>query len=245
MFGALDLSLVELAFCFAAAAGGAVVQGAVGFGYAMVVVPVLLLFAPAAVPTAPLVVALPMTVFLAFAGRRGLDRAGFGRLTAGRIPGTAVGAWVITLLSTRVLAGAVGALLIAAALTSFLRGRRASSPGFEVLAGFASGIAGTVGAVGGPYMGLAFADRPGYVLRATISAAFVVGTILSLVAVALTGTLEPEAARLGLALVPATFLGLWAGRRLTERLDGPLLRPVVLGFAAAAGLFALLRAIFG
>jgi uncharacterized membrane protein YfcA len=218
------------------------VQGAVGFGYAMVVVPALLLVAPVAVPTAPLVVALPMTLFLAFADRQGLDRAGFGRLTAGRIPGTAAGAWVITLLSTRVLAGAVGILLVCAAVTSFLRGRRASSPGLEVVAGFASGVAGTVGAVGGPYMGLAFADRPGYVLRATISAAFVVGTALSLFAVWLTGTLEPEAARLGLALVPATGFGLWAGRRLTKRLDGPLLRPAVLGFAGAAGLFAVLRA---
>lgn len=228
-----------------AAAGGAVVQGAIGFGYAFLVVPALLLVAPAAVPTAPLVVAMPMVLALAVAERGGLDRAGFARLTAGRIPGTAAGAWVLTLLAERVLGGAVGVLLLGAAGASLLRGRRRASPGLEVAAGFASGVAGTVGAVGGPYMGLAFAERPGAVLRGTLAAAFVVGTVLSLVAITLAGRLEGEAVRLGLALVPATFLGLSAGRRLTERLDGPLLRPIVLGVAAAAGLFALGRAAFG
>ena len=47
--------------------------------------------------------------------------------------------------------------------------------------------------------------------------------------------------RLGLALVPFTFLGLWLGRRLTGALDRGLLRPAVLAFAGAAGAFALLR----
>jgi len=245
VFGGLDLSVAELVLCFVAAVGGAVVQGAVGFGYALLVVPALLFVAPGAVPTAPLVVALPMVLVLAVAERGGLDRGGFGRLTAGRIPGTGVGAYVVTLLSTRVLAGAVGALLLCAAGASLLGGRREASPGLEVAAGFASGVAGTVGAVGGPYMGLAFANRPGAVLRGTVSAAFVVGTVLSLAAILVAGAVDADAVALGLALVPATILGLWAGRRLTGWIDGPRLRPAVLAFAAAAGSFALVRALVG
>lgn len=198
-----------------------------------------------AVPTTPLVVALPMVVVLSITEREGFDRGGFARLTAGRIPGTVVGAWVLTLLADRVLGGAVGALLLCAAGASLLGGRRQSSHGLEVAAGFASGVAGTVGAVGGPYMGLAFANRPGAVLRGTVSAAFVVGTALSLVAIAVAGEVDGPAAELGLAMVPATFVGLLAGRRLTERLDGPRLRPIVLGVATAAGLFALGRAVLG
>jgi uncharacterized protein len=79
------------------------------------------------------------------------------------------------------------------------------------------------------------------VLRATISLAFAVGVILSLGGIAVAGGVEPGPFRLGVLLVPATFLGLWAGRGLTKRIDGPLLRPAVLTFAAAAGAFALLR----
>lgn len=177
MLDALDLSTLEIVLCGIAAVFGAVIQGAIGFGYALVVVPALLLFGPEA--------------------------------------------------------AAVGA--------SALRGARSTSPPMEVAAGFASGVAGTVGAVGGPYMGLAYADRPGPVLRATISLAFAVGVVLSLTAVGIAGEIEPGPLRLGVALVPFTFTGLFAGRRLVARIDGGRLRPAVLAFAGAAGAFALLR----
>jgi uncharacterized protein len=238
---ALDLSIVELVLCGLAAIAGAAIQGAIGFGYALVVVPMLLLVAPEAVPVAPLAVATPMVFVQALAERRALDPPGFARLTAGRIPGTALGAWVLTLVGPSFVAAAAGALLLAAVAASAIRGVRTTSPRLEVAAGFASGVAGTVGAVGGPYMGLAYADRPGPVLRATISLAFAVGVVLSLAAVGIAGEIEPGPLRLGAALVPFTFLGLFAGRRFATRLDGGLLRPAVLSFAAAAGAFALLR----
>ena len=240
---ALDLSTVELALCALAAIAGAVIQGAVGFGYALVVVPTLLLVAPEAVPVAPLAVATPMVIAQAIAERRALDVPGFARLTAGRIPGTALGAYVLTLAGTAFVAAAAGALLLAAVAASALRGVRSTSPGLEVAAGFASGVAGTVGAVGGPYMGLAYADRPGPVLRATVSLAFAVGVVLSLLAVWLAGEVERAPLQLGAALVPFTFLGLVAGRRMAGRLDHGPLRPAVLAFAGAAGAFALLRAL--
>jgi uncharacterized protein len=104
-------------------------------------------------------------------------------------------------------------------------------------------VAGTVGAVGGPYLGLAYADRPGPVLRATVSFAFAVGVVVSLAAVGIAGEIERGPLMLGVALVPATFAGLLLGRRLVGRLDGGWLRPSVLGFAAAAGVFAVVRAL--
>ena len=236
-----EVTTIEFVLCAVAAIAGAVIQGAVGFGYALMVVPMLLLVAPEAVPVTPLVVATPMVIAQAIAERRGLDSAGFLRLTAGRIPGTALGAWVLTLVGPSFVAAAAGALLLCAVAASAFRGTRSTSPRLEVAAGFASGVAGTVGAVGGPYMGLAYADRPGPVLRATISLAFAVGVVLSLTAVGIAGEIEPAPVRLGFALVPFTFLGLWLGRRLTGALDGGLLRPAVLAFAGAAGAFALVR----
>jgi uncharacterized protein len=237
----VDLSTLELALCGAAAIAGAVIQGAIGFGYALIVVPALLLFAPEAVPVTPLVVATPMVIVQAIVERRALDPQGFVRLMSGRVPGTVFGAWVLTLVGPSFVAAAAGALLLSAVAASAIRGRRSTSPPLEVAAGFASGVAGTVGAVGGPYMGLAYADRPGPVLRATISMAFAVGVVISLAAVWVAGEVEPAPLRLGAALVPFTFAGLFAGRRLVARLDGGMLRPAVLAFAGAAGAFALLR----
>ena len=243
MLEALDLSYPELAICALAAAAGAVVQGTIGFGYALVIVPTLLLIAPSTVPVTPLTVATPMVLVQAVAERRALDVGGFARMTAGRIPGTALGAWVLTIVGASAIAAVAGALLLLAVAASVVRGARSVSRRLEVAAGFASGVAGTVGAVGGPYLALAYADRSGPELRATVSLAFAVGVVLSLLAVALAGEVASPALVLGLVLVPATFLGLWLGRRLSGRLEGGWLRPVVLGFAAAAGAFAVVRAL--
>jgi uncharacterized membrane protein YfcA len=243
VFEPLDVSVLEFVLCAVAASAGAVVQGAIGFGYALVVVPTLLIVAPAAIPVTPLTVATPMVFVQAIAERRALDLAGFARLTAGRLPGTALGAWVLTVAGTRFVAGAAGALLLAAVAASAVSGARTTSPRMEVAAGFASGVAGTVGAVGGPYMGLAYADRPGPVLRATVSLAFAVGVVISLAAVGIAGEITEGAVLLGVALVPTTFAGLLLGRRVTGLLDGGWLRPCVLGFAGAAGVFALVRAL--
>ncbi len=184
-----------------------------------------------------------MVLFQCVAERRGLDAAGFGRMTAGRVPGTALGAWVLSQAGPTFVAGAAGGLLLVAAAGSAIRGARSTSHGLEVAAGFVSGVAGTVGAVGGPYLGLAYADRPGPVLRATVSFAFLVGIVASLIAIGVAGKIERAPVQLGLALVPATFVGLFGGRRLTRLLDGGWLRPAVLVFAGAAGAFALLRAV--
>lgn len=243
MLAALDLTATQLLVCSLAAVGGAIVQGAVGFGYAFVVVPTLLLVAPATVPVTPLVVAFPMVLVLAVVERRAFDRSGFFRLTAGRIPGTVLGTWAITAIGAPMLAAAAGGFLLAAVAASLARGAKETSPRFEVLAGFVSGVAGTVGAVGGPYLGLAYADRAGPVLRATISAAFAVGVVLSLIGVAVAGALESRAVLVGVVLIPATFGGLWIGRRAAQRLRRGWLRPLVHAFAAAAGALTLVRAL--
>ena len=47
-----------------AVAAGAVIQGSIGFGYALVAVPAMVLLLPWAVPVTPLFLALPMTLLM-------------------------------------------------------------------------------------------------------------------------------------------------------------------------------------
>ncbi len=243
MFGSLDLTWLAFGTCCLAAAAGGAVQAVLGFGYALLVVPALLIVAPDAVPATALTVAVPMVVALALADLGSIERATVARLTLGRLPGTVLGALVLELVAPRAVTGATGAFLLLAVALSAARGARRASPRLELGAGFLSGLAGTVAAVGGPYLGLVIADRPGPVLRATVSAAFAIGLVLSLVAVALAGELTREATELGLALIPATFAGLPLGRRLARRLPAAHLRAAVLAVAGAAGLFAVSRAL--
>ncbi len=176
----LDLTTWELALAAAAAVGGAVVQGAIGFGYALVLVPVLLLCAPRAVPVAPIVTALPMVLAMVARERRSVDARGVGRLTLGRVPGTVLGAWVVAAVSVDAITLLVGTVLVlTVALTARLP-RVETSTGTQLAAGFASGVLGTVSALGGPVMGLALQSWPGPELRATLSVVFAIGLAMSL-----------------------------------------------------------------
>jgi uncharacterized membrane protein YfcA len=74
------------------------------------------------------------------------------------------------------------------------------------------------------------------VLRSTLGATFLIGSLLSLAALAVAGRLEPWHWGLGLALAPAVGLGLVASRGLHARVDAGWVRPAVVGFACAAGL---------
>ena len=74
-----------------AVAAGAVVQGSIGFGYALVAVPAMVLLFPWAVPVTPLLLALPMTLLMSAREWRSIDLGGFALITGGRLVGTVAG----------------------------------------------------------------------------------------------------------------------------------------------------------
>jgi len=235
----LELTAAELVFALAMTAAGAVVQGAIGFGYALVVVPALLLVAPGAVPAAPLLLALPMVLAMAVRERRAIDRPVAARLVAGRVPGTVLGAAVVSAVAVDTITVLVGvSLLLTVALSTLATDVRPRPPA-QLAVGFASGLMGTVASLGGPIMGLALQSRPAPELRATLATAFAAGVVLSLAALAVAGEVAGQAVAIALVLAPATLLGLRGGQRVASRLAGTPLRPAVLAFAAAGGTVAI------
>lgn len=78
-----------------AVALGAVIQGSIGFGYALLAVPAMALLLPWTVPVTPLLLALPMTLLMSTREWRSIDMKGFALITAGRLVGTVAGLAVI------------------------------------------------------------------------------------------------------------------------------------------------------
>jgi len=219
---------------------GAVIQGSIGFGYALVAVPAMVLLLPWAVPVAPLVLAFPMTVLMSAKEWRSIDLGGFALITGGRLVGTIAGVILLVLVPKGYLSTLTGLLIMAAALGSFLK------PDFEVrnstrlTGGIASGVVGTVAALGGTPLALVYQDRSGAELRSTLAISFVVGIAMSLVGLGLAGKVEGRHVVLALELLPGLLVGLWASRWVAKRLDERWLRPAVLIFAAVAGLVIIL-----
>ena len=214
---------------------GAVIQGSIGFGYALVAVPAMVLLLPWAVPVAPLVLALPMTVLMSAKEWRSIDLGGFALITGGRLVGTIAGVILLVLVPKGYLSTLTGLLIMAAALGSVLK------PDFEVrnstrlTGGVASGVVGTVAALGGTPLALVYQDRSGAELRSTLAISFVVGIAMSLVGLGLAGKVEGRHVVLALELLPGLLVGLWASRWVVKRLEERWLRPAVLIFAAVAG----------
>ena len=223
-----------------AVAAGAVIQGSIGFGYALVAVPAMVLLLPWAVPVTPLFLALPMTLLMSAREWRSIDLGGFALIIAGRLFGTVAGVVLLVLTPKGYLSVLTGLLILTAALGSFLK------PTFEVnkrtrlAGGVASGVVGTVAALGGTPLALVYQDRSGAELRSTLAISFVVGIAMSLVGLGLAGQVEGRQVILALHLLPCMLAGLWVSRWVVERLDERWLRPAVLTFAAAAGLVIIL-----
>jgi uncharacterized membrane protein YfcA len=240
-----DLSPASLVALMVAVAAGAVVQGGIGFGFALIAVPALGLLAPGSVPATALLLASPMTLVMAVRERAHLHARGAVAIVGGRLFGSILGAWIVVVVPEGRIAVVVGALIVLAVALSAVRLDVQPTPAVTVGAGFVAGVTGTAAAIGGPALAVAYQNRPGPELRATLALSFVAGQVLSIGALAVAG--EVHAWHVGLAarLTPALLLGLWAARPLARFLDRGWLRPAVLGFALLAGVTIALRGLLG
>jgi uncharacterized membrane protein YfcA len=239
------LSLAQTAVALVGATIGALIQGSIGFGFALLVVPILGLLRPEALPVTVLLLAIPMTAWMAIRERGAIDIAGFVQVTVGRVVGTVGGVWLLVIVPVGYLSVLVGAVVVIAALLSAFASRFEAGRKTRVAAGVVSGVMGTAAAVGGPPLALAYQRRPGSQLRSTLAASFVVGSIISLAGLGLAGKVEWWHAGLAVVLLPGLAAGLALSRHTARLLDRTWLRPSVLVFAGVAGLAAVIKGLTG
>jgi hypothetical protein len=223
---------------FAVAAGG-VLQGSIGVGFALVVSPVLALFAPSLLPGCVLILMLPLNAYVAWRERRAIDRTGAAWITVGRCAGGVGGLVVLGLLPGNALRLFVGVATILTACGSLLSGSFTLRPSIFIGAGVITGITETATGIGGPPMALVYQHQPGPVLRATLAVCFLIGELVSLLLLALSGRLNQEHFATALWLLPALGAGALLSRWLHGRVDGRPMRLAMLGFAIVSGLFCL------
>ena len=224
---------------------GAFCQGTIGFGMNLLSAPIVGLVAPHLLPATMVVVGIPMSIAMAIREHDHIDWRGVGTISLGRVPGTALGVWLVTLASVRMLGGIVGAVVLVAVLVSLLSNDHDVTDGAAFSAGLAAGFMDTAAATGGPPEALLYQHRPASEVRSTLAVVFLAGTALSITGLALGGKVAGWQLGVAFALAPPLVVGLAASHRFAARLAGRSLRPAVLMFAGAAGAAALLRALAG
>jgi uncharacterized membrane protein YfcA len=243
MFG-LDLTIEAWIAASAVLMIGTVIQGCVGFGGNLLAVPIVLLFAEQLVPGPMLIPAFVLSLLMMVREWGEADLRGVGWALSGRIPGGVAGAAVLTAISGDLLSLVFGGLILVAVAISAAGMTVRQNPPTLFAAGTASGFMATAVAVGGPPIALVYQSDEGPRIRTTLALFLNLGTVASVIALAAFGEFGLDELKLGLLMVPATLLGLWASGPLRERVDAGYLRNAVLALSALAALIAIARGLF-
>lgn len=223
----------------------AVLQGSIGFGYAVLGVPLLTLIDPSLTPVPVLLVALPQTVAAAWRERGELDVEGIGWIIGGRIPGALLGAWILSIVTERVLDGIIAVIVLAAVVSLGLGLTIRLDAGTRVAAGFASGFSGTTSAIGGPPIALLYRSAEAGTIRSSLGAVFTIGILINLTVLATAGVIVPEDfVAAGVLLVP-TLVGFAASGWVKGRLPDDQVRVAILALAGLASVGLLFNAVAG
>lgn len=234
----------ELVAASAVVLAGAALQGAVGFGFALVSAPILLLIDVRLVPGPLIFASLVLTGFTAAREHRAIDLDGVGWSVVGRLPGTVLGAAAVSAVAPDEMALPVAAIVLLGVALSATRLHLRPTVGTLLGAGALSGFMGTASSIGGPPIALVYQHAAGPRLRATLGGYFAIGSVISLFALWWIGRFGRDEVGLGLALLPAVLVGFAASGRIARFLDGGYTRAAVLFVSGAAGAIVIARQLF-
>ena len=227
----------------------AVVQNIVGFGFALLAVPLMVL---AVDPHDAVIIStflgLGSSSFQAFNGRHDTQWRLMLRLSLSALIGIPFGLLVFNHLDERLLKGFLALGIFSAVL--FLARRTDishASPRIEIGAGFLSGALSSSLSTNGPPLVFALQSRglPLAQFRATISAIFTISGIFTLASFLALRKVNSDSLVGVLMSLPILTLGILIGQKLKPRLNEENARRFVLILLLAAGCSALVSAIVG
>jgi uncharacterized membrane protein YfcA len=209
-------SIIAVAILFASC-----LQASIGFGMGMLAAPVVALVDPSLIPGTLIMLASLVTLMVVIRERTAIDVRGTGWALVGRVPGTVAGALLLAAMPERALALAIAGVVLAGVLVTSLGWAPTPRRRNLVLAGATSGVLGTATSIGGPPMALVWQRSTGAELRGTMSGFFLIGSVLSIGMLSLTGSIDGDTWRWFAFLIPATVVGYalsrWANRLLNPQ----------------------------
>ena len=234
-----ELSWLQIGLLFGLVVAGAMLQGVVGYGMALIVSPAALLLAPPLIPGPLTLAAAALVGLIIVRDRQALDFLSLRWALLGLVGGSALGAFLLSRVSQREFALLFGGLILLAVGLSVIGVRFPPRRPILLGAGFLAGLMGLLTTISGPPIALVYQDAPGKQLRATISGFFVAGIVVTLVSLATIGRFGLAEIGWGLALVPPVLLGFWLSGRAARWVDRGYTRPAVLAVAAVSALTVL------
>ena len=226
-------------------AGAATVQGTVGLGMMMIAVPILSLLHPDLAPAPQLLVALPLTISMAWRERGATEFSGVGWILFGRIPGAFIGVYLLGVASAQALDAFIGIAVLAAVIVIGRGMQVRRSPTTETMAGIASGASSIVSSIGGPAIALLYTREEAATIRSTLAFLFTFGICASVVFRTVSGHFTWFDVRVAGVLLPAVLAGMWISGLIKDNMSSAIIRTGVLAVSGSASIGLLIRAVVG
>ncbi len=224
---------------------GAFLHSLIGFGFAMLVAPFLILYNPEFVPVPMLLFGTFLPSFIVWRHRKDVDFTGIKSAISGRILGNILAVWLITIISQNTFMILFGGLIVATVILSAFAFSVRPTPTNAGIAGVFSGLMGTLAALGGPPIAILYQNERGDVIRATLSGFFVLGSLLSLIFLGIAGRVTLIHFKLFLYLIPGVLVGFYLSKYAVDYVDRRYMRGAMLFVSFIAGLVVIVRAITG
>jgi uncharacterized protein len=237
--------MIGLVVIIVAVVVAALVQGAIGVGFALIVAPIAAVLRPDLLPGSILLLMLPMNAYVAWRERAFFDLPGTSWITAGRFVGTFFGLWILVMVTRPALNMVVGVTTILAAVATKLAPKFAPNRTAFVSAGLITGVTETATGIGGPPLALVYQHHPAPALRATIALCFFIGEIFSVTVLAFKSRLGADQLLNALILLAPLALGLAFSGRVHDKISAKRLRDALLAFAVLSGIVLIVQAAIG
>lgn len=221
-----DLSLLGVALVMAAAFGTALLSAVAGFGGGVLLLPVFVAVFGTRDAVAILTIAqLASNGSRVLFNRQEIDRRLVGVFAIGAVPAAFVGAVLFATAPVPALTRTIGVFLLVMVVWRRWRpaAARLDDRGFVAVgavSGFGSALVGSVGPMVAPFFLARGLVRGAYI--GTEAASAVVMHLVKLIVFGAAAILTWSSAATGLALVPATMVGAWAGKKVVDRLPVPV-----------------------
>jgi uncharacterized membrane protein YfcA len=220
-----------------------VVQGILGFGSALVAVPLALILLPKeAVVSSMILVGLSLNGFLSVRIKERISYRPVLILFFASLFGMPLGVWVLRAIPLETMQVFVGCLVVVFTILvqwGRLKLRQNALP--TGIAGFFSGLLDTSTSMSAPPVLILLAGQglPKDQLRRTLVSFFFVSDLVAALMLVASGVMTPQTASYGVAAIPFAFLGGYVGDRFSTRLPERPFRVLALAVLFLAGAYSV------
>jgi uncharacterized membrane protein YfcA len=186
---------------------------------------------------------LSISGLMAWRERAHIDFRATSFILVATIPGSALGAWLLSRVGHDQLGIVFGSMILFAVLISALGVHFPLTRITALVSGFTAGAMGASSGIGAPVVAVLYQREAGPKVRSTLAFIYTFASIMIVLALAVFGRFSVDEARMGLLLVPGFMFGYICSRPLALYFDHGATRYIVLAVSAAAAAVLLISSL--